>query len=263
MVQWPSEYSDKLFQNPAITATSKKVVIGMVSCPRENGQNSKLNEEAGVTIKSILMSARIYGLESVQFHIFLENVTGHQHYFLDKLHEFGVGNSNDNLEVSMEFHSAFDAVPEEYHNGMVYHPTHRCGFVRMFFPGALPQVENILYLDTDIIITGNIGKLWEKFGEMGNEELIGVARNNEPEDRNYGWLDIEGFGDIPHVGPKGLNSGMLLMNLGKMREYKWEEKIGRLFTDYGKIVMLNDQRLLNIILYYDPGIKNKQKIMEI
>lgn len=104
-----------------------------------------------------------------------------------------------------------------------------------------------------MIVTGNIGKLWERLGLMTGEQLVGVARNNEPEDRNYGWLDKEGFGDIPHVAPKGLNSGMMLMNLTRMREYGWEERLTRLYRDYAKIVRLNDQRLLNIMLYYDPG----------
>lgn len=144
--QWPSELLNyKTLDNeelsrigspsaPIIPYWRNKIVIGLVSCPLASGQNSKLNEEAGVTIKSIVMSARIYGVSQVEFHMFLEDTKQHSGYFLDKLKEFGVGqNDGDMVDVKMIFHSAFDVVPKRYHEGMVYHPTHRCGFVRMFF----------------------------------------------------------------------------------------------------------------------------------
>ncbi len=65
------------------------------------------------------------------------------------------------------------------------------------------------------------------------------------------------YADIPHVAPKGVNSGMIVMNLTKMREYNWQTRIVRLYDDYTKITdYMEDQRLLNIILYYDPGKQN-------
>lgn len=115
-------------------------------------------------------------------------------------------------------------------------------------------MDSIIYLDTDMIITGNIAELWGYLGRQTEEQLIGVARNNEPEDVHYDEIHIYGFGDIPHVAPKGVNSGMLVMNLTKMREYDWQARIVRLYEDYMKISgWLEDQRLLNIILYYDPS----------
>ncbi len=53
--------------------------------------------------------------------------------------------------------------------------------------------------------------------------------------------------------PKGLNSGLLLMNLTKMREYQLEDKVSQTFKDYSKISLVHDQAILNILLHYHPG----------
>lgn len=45
-----------------------------------------------------------------------------------------------------------------------------------------------------MIVTGNIGELWGYLGKMQGEQLVGVARNNEPEDTNYDIIHIYGFG---------------------------------------------------------------------
>lgn len=62
------------------------------------------------------------------------------------------------------------------------------------------------------------------------------------------------FSDTPYPSPKGVNSGILLMNLTKMRAFKFEEKFTRAYVDYSKIARLNPQKTLNILLYYNPGL---------
>ncbi len=44
------------------------------------------------------------------------------------------------------------------------------------------------------------------------------------------------------------------MNLTQMREYEWEEKILNLYDTYSKVTKwMTVQRLMNILLYYNPG----------
>lgn len=43
------------------------------------------------------------------------------------------------------------------------------------------------------------------------------------------------------------------MNLTRMREYQWEDKVSRTFKDYSEMAVVDDQVILNIVLYYDPG----------
>lgn len=105
-----------------------------------------------------------------------------------------------------------------------------------------------------MIVTGNIGELWSHFDKMSSSQLIGVARNNEPE--NHFVDHLPGFGDLAlhPSAPKGLNSGLLLMNLTKMREANWTSRFSRLWEDYSKILPnLEDQRSLNMFTYLDPG----------
>lgn len=43
------------------------------------------------------------------------------------------------------------------------------------------------------------------------------------------------------------------MNLTRLRMYDWVDKASYLFETYTKMAMVDDQRLLNIILYFDSG----------
>lgn len=61
------------------------------------------------------------------------------------------------------------------------------------------------------------------------------------------------FVDIPHPPPKGLNAGVLLMNLTRMRNHGWVGKVLKTFDEYSTNYILNDQRLLNIYLRLNDG----------
>lgn len=61
------------------------------------------------------------------------------------------------------------------------------------------------------------------------------------------------FKDAPYVPPKGVNSGVLVMNLTRMREFDLTTKLTRVYEDYSKFVELHDQKVLNIMLYFNPG----------
>ncbi|ODM91935.1 Glucoside xylosyltransferase 1 [Orchesella cincta] len=66
----------------------------------------------------------------------------------------------DKLQVTLHFYSVLKAVPERYHEAMIYIKK-RCAFVRLFMPSNLPSEDAILYLDTDNIVTGNIKNVWD------------------------------------------------------------------------------------------------------
>lgn len=126
---------DKL-EERVISAPSK-VVIGLVSCQKAKQSRPEsifyrpgINEEALVTIKSILISAKVNNISNVDFHVFHEKPSDpawfHQG-FTSKQWQENVG-----VNVSFYFHSAIDAVPQKYRHHMIYHLQYRCGFVRMF-----------------------------------------------------------------------------------------------------------------------------------
>lgn len=88
---------------------------------------------------------------------------------------------------------------------------------------------------------------------MNNEQLLGIIPDFDVSNPKRPLF----FKTLPFPPPKGLNAGIVLMNLTKMREYKFTEKINRIHNDYypaNKDIDMNDQHLLNILLYFDSGL---------
>lgn len=48
-----------------------KIIIGIVSCRKENDETSSI--ESSVLIKSVLISAMVYYIKEIDFHMFLEH----------------------------------------------------------------------------------------------------------------------------------------------------------------------------------------------
>ncbi len=67
------------------------------------------------------------------------------------------------------------------------------------------------------------------------------------------WLHLV----IPYPKPRGLNTGVLLMNLTRMRKYGWEDKLLNIWFDAEKMqprFTLTDQERINILLYFNPDL---------
>lgn len=105
-----------------------------------------------------------------------------------------------------------------------------------------------------MVITGNLWELWSQLYLFEEDQLIGISRSNEPFDIEYLEMTKKWFGDIPHPPPRGLNAGLLIMNLTKMRGYHWEENFLRVYDEYSKKVTLTGQRTVNILLGNSPGL---------
>ncbi len=115
-------------------------------------------------------------------------------------------------------------------------------FFRLFIPDLFSQYDKGMYIDCDVALTEDIGKLFDI--DLG-DNLIGACRD----------LSIA---DIPPlvaytenaVGIKRgeyVNSGVLLMNLKKMRELKFEEHFLNLHKTYQFENLAPDQDYLNAI----------------
>lgn len=53
--------------------------------------------------------------------------------------------------------------------------------------------------------------------------------------------------------PTGVNSAVMLMNLTKMREFKWTEYMGPILNKFELNLTWGDQDIINIIFHYHPG----------
>lgn len=107
---------------------------------------------------------------------------------------------------------------------------------RLVLPGLLSDTDLCLYLDSDTLIVGDILPLWEE--NMEGYCLAGVFDDIAPVRHQTVGNHIPGIHTY-------INSGVLLMNLEKMRREGIQEKLLNGVTDY----LVVDQDLINVVCY--------------
>ena len=113
-------------------------------------------------------------------------------------------------------------------------------YFRLFLPELYPQYDKVLYLDSDIIVVGDISELYNT--DMGTN-LVAAA----PDDiiqknkvfQDYAEL-VVGVSKYQHY----FNAGVLLMNLDELRKFKFQEKFLYLLSTV-KFSVAQDQDYLN------------------
>lgn len=113
-------------------------------------------------------------------------------------------------------------------------------YFRLFLPELYPQYDKVVYLDSDIIVVGDISELYNV--DMGTN-LITAA----PDDiiqynkvfQDYAEL-VVGVAKYQHY----FNAGVLLMNLDQLRKFKFQEKFLYLLGTI-KFSVAQDQDYLN------------------
>ena len=124
---------------------------------------------------------------------------------------------------------------------------------RCLLPDVLPNIDKMLYLDTDMVVLGNVAELYDT--PLGDSPLAAV-----PKHHLASWLEISSSFDnkgerMEHVrhlraaasvaGPLSgwaFNAGVLLMSLETMRRDDFASQVRRNFQAFG----YDDQTLLNL-----------------
>lgn len=136
----------------------------------------------------------------------------------------------------------FDALDDRMSNRL------RCDYFtltiyfRLFIPAMYPQYDKAIYIDSDVVIADDLAKLFDI--DIG-DNLIGACND----------LSIA---DVPPlvaytenaIGVKAheyINSGVLLMNLKKLREERFEEHFLNLLNTYHFDSIAPDQDYINAI----------------
>lgn len=117
-------------------------------------------------------------------------------------------------------------------------------YFRLFIPEMFPQFDKAIYIDSDVVVPGDISELYEI--DLG-DDYIGACPDHSVANvaplANYMEHAI-GI-DRNHY----VNSGVLLMNLKKLREKKLGEHFLRLLTTYHFDCLAPDQDYLNAMCY--------------
>lgn len=134
-----------------------------------------------------------------------------------------------------------------------------CASQRLFLPLILKEVDSLLYVDTDIIFLQPVEDIWALLSQFNSSHLAAMAP--EHEEPRIGWYNR--FARHPYYGKTGINSGVMLMNMTRLREksfkndmttvaLKWEEILMPLYQKYKLNITWGDQDLLNIIFHHNP-----------
>ncbi|KAL3203206.1 hypothetical protein MRX96_041999 [Rhipicephalus microplus] len=117
-----------------------------------------------------------------------------------------------------------------------------------YLQSMLPDVDAVIYVDADVLFLSPIEELWKHFATMNSSHLAALA----PESEDYATNWYRRFARHPFYQPLGVNSGVMLMNLTRMREFGWEKRLGPLLQKYSRDISWGDQDLLNILFSAHP-----------
>jgi lipopolysaccharide biosynthesis glycosyltransferase len=126
-------------------------------------------------------------------------------------------------------------------------------FDRLFLPAVLKNLDKVLYLDVDILVRGDVGKLFDL--KLGNKVFGGkksrldgwsslidlITRVSLSLPAKQAWALRRRAHETGDLTADTYNAGILLMNLAKMREEDFIENNLYLVEE----LRLNDQDVMN------------------
>lgn len=141
----------------------------------------------------------------------------------------------DFLDISKELESIASRFKNVYHFSIVT-------YYRLFIASLFPQFEKIVYLDCDLVVTGDISKLY--FTDMKGAIIAAAPEQyvrNTPAFRLYAEKALG-------VDPDGyVNAGVLVLDLRQFRRHRIEERFVDLITRFDLDLLDPDQAYLNYL----------------
>mmetsp|Transcript_54137 Transcript_54137/g.171791 ORF Transcript_54137/g.171791 Transcript_54137/m.171791 type:complete len:350 (-) Transcript_54137:93-1142(-) len=148
----------------------------------------------------------------------------------------------------------------------------RCASQRIFLPDRydMAGLDAVLYLDSDVVVLEDIQNLWDMFDLFHEQQLVGMAEEAVENESHYTkWYSNKKSCKTCRrfFGKFGLNSGVMLMNLTRIRNSNFHSEIlnslkvfsrASPFKRYsGKSRMIHrefvgDQDAYNQVLFYYP-----------
>lgn len=117
----------------------------------------------------------------------------------------------------------------------------KSAFCKIYLSEILHYWDHVIYLDSDILVKHDIGELWN----LKNEDILQAVYDPE-----YDY-DNEVMG-LPKKC-KTFNSGVMLMNLKKMRLENTSSSLANFLIEKNHLTKLNDQAAFNAVFYQKWG----------
>ena len=113
-------------------------------------------------------------------------------------------------------------------------------YFRLFIADMFPEYDKGVYIDSDVVVPGDISELYNHNLE---ENLIGASTDNSIQDIPELTKYVEEAIGVNRL--EYINSGVLVMNLKKMRETEFSKKFLTLLNTYHFDSIAPDQDYLN------------------
>lgn len=145
------------------------------------------------------------------------------------------GFSIDFVDISERVEDIKSHFKNVYHFSIV-------SYYRLFIASLFPQYDKIVYLDCDLVVLGDISKLYNTPLE---DKILAAA----PEQYIRSTVEFRRYAKICiGVSPEEyINSGVLVINLKEFRNNRIEEKFTELITKYNFDLLDPDQAYLNYL----------------
>ncbi|XP_045453273.1 glucoside xylosyltransferase 1-like [Melitaea cinxia] len=208
-------------------SSTERIVISFVVC------DSRFNESLNV-IKSVLLFTKT----PVYFVIFTDNKLRAK--FNETLNDW---KTVVKCQFDFELHKI--NFPGAYEEDWI-NLFSKCAAQRLFIPKLIPHIDSMIYVDTDTLFLGPVDELWDAFGKFNESQIS--AMTLEDDNPNVSWYPR--FAKHPFYGKYGLNSGVMLMNLTRMRDFGWVDYVTPIMLRWKLYIPWGDQDIINIIFHY-------------
>nr|XP_046167839.1 glucoside xylosyltransferase 2-like isoform X4 [Oncorhynchus gorbuscha] len=199
---------------------------------------------------TMVKSALLFSIKSIKFHIFAEDPLTSQ---------FEKGLSQWPHAITNKFQYSIYPITFSVGNAEEWKKLFKpCAAQRLFLPVILKDVDSLLYVDTDVLFLRPMDDIWSFLKAFNSTQLAAMAPEHEIP--KIGWYSR--FARHPFYGVTGVNSGVMLMNLTRIRStlfknsmitsgLSWEDLLHPLYQKYKNHITWGDQDLLNIIFHYN------------
>ncbi|XP_074532996.1 glucoside xylosyltransferase 2 [Halichoeres trimaculatus] len=233
--------ASKLKSNAAKHTTAEEIMhLAVVVC------GNRLDESL-----AMVKSAILFSLKRIRFHIFAEDPLAPQ--FKQKLNQWPPS-------ALSKFQYSIYPITFSVGNADEWKKLFKpCAAQRLFLPVVLKDIDSLLYVDSDVLFLRPLDDIWRLFQSFNSTQLAAMAPEHEVP--KIGWYSR--FARHPFYGVTGVNSGVMLMNLTRVRStvfknsmipggLSWKDLLHPLYQKYKNHITWGDQDLLNIIFHYNP-----------
>ncbi|OQV20059.1 Glycosyltransferase-like protein LARGE2 [Hypsibius exemplaris] len=191
------------------------------------------------TAMTLIKSLLFYRSSPLHLHVLAD---GPAQLILTTLFDtWDVANLSVSYYLTDKVKSFIDWIPNKHYSG-VY------GLMKLVLPHILPEdLYHVVVLDTDIVFASDVAELWRLFEGFSDQQALGLVENQSDWYLGGIWKNYKPW---PAKG-RGYNTGVILMDLPKLRALNWMA-VWKRVTERDLPIMqstaLADQDIFNSVL---------------